>query len=162
MNAWWNTLSARERRLLLGGAGAIVLAALYWFVVEPLHAKHARLTAQMASSAQTATRIERLAMAATSLRHTGRTQGKIPAGQSLLAVLNQTAQATALQSQIKRIVPNGEHEANVALDEASFDAVHEWLIKLDREFGISIARIVIDKTDKPDRVNANLTLNAAG
>ena len=88
--------------------------------------------------------------------------GHIPTGQSLLSVLNSTAQATSLQGQIKRITPNGEHTANVTLDDVAFDTVLEWLVKLERDFGISSARIVVDKTDKPGRVNANLTLNVGG
>ena len=158
MTLWWQTLSARERGLLSLGAGAVLATLIFLTVLEPLQAKRARLAAQVAGETQTMHKIRALAGEALRLRAQPSQGGALPPGQSLLAVLNDTAQADGIQNTFARVVPNGEAEASVTFDAVGFDQLVRWLITLREQFGIEATRLVIDKVEAPGRVNASLTL----
>jgi general secretion pathway protein M len=157
MRLWWQTLSARERGLLSLGVCAVLATLLFITVLEPLQAKRARLAAQVAGETQTLHKIRALGDEALQL-HGRSTQidARLP-GQSLLAVLNDTAQASGIQDKFARVVPNGEAETSVTFDEVGFDTLVTWLITLRAQFGIEATRLVIEKTEM-GRVNASLTL----
>jgi general secretion pathway protein M len=156
MMLWWQTLSARERGLLGLGAIAMLATLLFITVLEPLQAKRARLAAQVVVETQTLHRIRALSDEA--LQMDGRSpQTDVRLSQSLLAVLNDTAQAGGIQDKLARVVPNGEAEASVTFDDVGFDTLVTWLLTLRAQFGVEATRLVIEKTEA-GRVNANLTL----
>lgn len=158
MIQWWQALSARERALLSVGGCAVLALVLFLGVLEPLHAKHQRLTLQVDGEQKILVELQGLAAEAARFRAT-RGSSVLPPGQTLLAVLNATAASSHLDTQIKRVVPNGEQEASIAFDEVGFDQLLEWLILIREQHGIQVARIVVDKAGAPGQVNANLTLS---
>ena len=157
MMQWWQSLSARERVLLWVGGCAVLAMIVFLGILEPLHAKHRRLSLQVSGEEKILVELQGLAAEAARLRGTQGSSG-LPPGQTLLAVLNATAANTHLDTQIKRVVPNGEQEASIAFDAVGFDQLLEWLIVIREQHGIQVARIVIDKASVPGQVNANLTV----
>ncbi len=158
MMLWWQTLSARERGLLSLGACAVLATLIFIAVLEPLQAKRARLTAQVAGEIQTLHKIRALGDEALQMHGRSAQKGALPPGQSLLAVLNDTAQAGGIQDKFARVVPTGDAEASVTFDEVGFDTLVSWLITLRAQFGIEATRMTIEKVAAPGRVNASLTL----
>jgi general secretion pathway protein M len=157
MKLWWQTLSARERGLLIVGALATLVTLLFVLVLEPLHVRQARLQAQVAGETASLNRLR--ALAADALRQRARpATGTLPAGQSLLAVLNTTTQSAGIQDAIARVVPNGTEEASVTFDDIEFDALIAWLVSLREQTGIEANRLVVDQAEAAGHVNASLTL----
>lgn len=162
MKEWWQNLQPRERSLLGIGAFAVLAALVFLLVLEPLSAKRARLQAQLAAETASLTRVQALAEEAARLRQGTLPVGALPEGQSLLAVLNDSAQTGGIQTSIERVVPNGTGEASVTFDDIAFDALMTWMITLRERYGIEASRLVVDKAQQRGRVNANLTLVSAG
>jgi general secretion pathway protein M len=161
MSAWWRSLSARERILILGAATVLGMITLFLGVLEPLHAEQQRLQTQVTTEQQILQELQGLAMQAASLRGAQPGTEEPPSEGTFLSVLNTAAAEYQLDSHIKRVVPNGDREATVALNEVVFDRLIEWVLALRERHGIEIARFVIDKTGDAGEVNANLTLSSA-
>lgn len=158
MILWWQTLNARERGLLGLGTLAVLATLSFLLLLEPLQATRKRLAAQVASESQSLDRVRTLAEEALALRAGQQPTGALPAGQSLLAVLNGTAQAGGIQSQIARVVPNGDAEASMTFDGVAFDTLIAWMVTLREQFGIHVTRLVVDRAETAGQVNASMTL----
>ncbi len=158
MMAWWQSLSARERGLVSIGTLAVLATLIFLLLLEPLQAKRARLAAQVAFEAQSLEDLRALSEEALALRADQQVTGALPTGQSLLAVLNSTAQHEGIQNKIARVVPNGDAEASVTFDGVAFDTLVTWLVTLRAQLGIQITRLVVDKTAIAGEVDASLTL----
>ncbi|MSR14265.1 MAG: type II secretion system protein M [Gammaproteobacteria bacterium] len=161
MNSWWQSLSSRERVLIGGGAALLGMITIVLGVFEPLHARHQRLQVQNVAESNVLIELQGLAQQATALRGTHQTSKPLEPGTTLLAVLNSAAAENQLDERIKRVVPNGEHEASIAFDKISFDQLVIWMLALREQYGIEVSRIVVDKAGAAGYVNANLTLTTA-
>ncbi len=157
MMRWWLSREPRERRVLAVGGLALGAAALFLYVLEPL-AQNAELLAVQTTAARASTaRLRELAETARALRTRQANAVVFPPGQSLLAVLNDSAASHQLQSALIRVVPNGESEASVTLEAAPYVNVAAWLVTLEQRFGVRAARAQIDSVGSPGVVNATLT-----
>jgi general secretion pathway protein M len=153
LRAWWSGLAERERRVL--GAGGVVLGAviLYLAVWEPLanarHQQHADLAAARALAVQLEV------LAASGPRGAGPAAG---AGQSLLAVIDQSSKASALTKPPTRLQPEGDDTVRIWLDDVPFDVLLRWLGELQSRYGVRVDNADIERESGPGLVNARLTL----
>ena len=76
-------------------------------------------------------------------------------GQSLLGVANTTAKDYQLD--FKRYEPAGDNSLNLWLENIVFDQLVLWLENLDKNYGIRIQEIAVDKQQQ-GRVNVRLVL----
>jgi len=151
--AWWSALAERERRIL--GAGSVVLGAvvLYLAVWEPLaHARHQQHV-DLAAARSLALQLE--ALGASGLRGGGPTAG---AGQSLLAIIDQSTKASALTKPPTRLQPEGEDTVRIWFDDVPFDVLMRWLGELQTRYGVRVDNADIERESGPGLVNARLTL----
>ncbi|MGH8595895.1 MAG: type II secretion system protein GspM, partial [Gammaproteobacteria bacterium] len=116
MREWWQGLTAREQGVLLTGGVALFAIALFLIVFEPLRIENERLQAQVTAEQGVLREMETLVAEVRQLGGNGPHSSALPAGQSLLAVLNAAAAGDGLADRIKRVVPNGEDEASIAFD----------------------------------------------
>jgi len=157
VNAWWESLSRRERLLTAGGAAlalALLLHALAW---QPFQISHRRLRqnvaeqrAELAAMRQMAAEIKRLGGAG------------VPApspvdGRSLLTLVDQTARAAGLGPALKRVTPQGENRLGVQFDAVEFDQLAPWLGQLERDHRVAIVNLSVDRI-AAGRVNARATV----
>lgn len=151
--AWWSALAERERRVL--GAGAVVLAGvvLYLGVWEPLAFARSKQQADLAAARALAVQLE--ALAASAPRHAGPTAG---AGQSLLAIIDQSSKASALTKPPSRLQPEGEDTVRIWLEDVPFDNLMRWLGDLQSRYGVRVDNADIERESGPGLVNARLTL----
>ncbi len=151
--AWWSGLAERERRVL--GAGTVILGAVivYLAVWEPVasarHQQHVDLAAARAMAVQ----LE--ALAASGPRNGGPTAG---AGQSLLAIIDQSSKASALTKPPSRLQPEGDDIVRIWLEDVPFDVLLRWLGDLQSRYGVRVDNADIERESAPGRVNARLTL----
>ncbi|RJQ46719.1 MAG: type II secretion system protein M [Gammaproteobacteria bacterium] len=158
MKQWLAQLSPRERRTVLGGAALLSVILVYFLAWQPFthYLKQLRLTAQ--SQQEQLAWMRQAARDAEQLRAAVPASGRLPPGQSLLGVADQTAKSGNLGSAIKRIEPEGQNSARVWLEQAAFDDVIQWLQNLKRDYGIHAADIVIERREAAGRINARITL----
>lgn len=157
MKAWWETLSARERLLVIGGLGLILALLGYALVWEPFRTSHRQLQQRVAEQRadliwmrQAAREVKRLSgNAGTSLTRDGR---------SLLTLVDQTARAAGLASALKRVAPQGEDKLSAQLDGVEFDKLIPWLGMLEHDHRIAIVNLSIDRANATGLVNARVIL----
>ena len=157
MKAWWNGLQARERQLLLIGAG--MLAALaYWLLLwQPLVAARERSSAAVTTLQQATTE----ASAQVSAILASRKLAAPRPVRSLFALIDSSAREAGLMSAQTRIEPLGEDRVRVSMDGVSFDQLAAWLEGLDRTEGVDINEWSVDRALVPGVVNASMTLQTS-
>lgn len=157
MKAWWESLSAREHALAVGGAAIALALLLYVLVWEPFRASDRRLRqsvatqrADLAWMRQAAQDVKRLSAA-----------GAGPAAgddRSLLTLVDQTARAAGLGPGLKRIAPQGDDKLSAQLESVEFDMLVPWLGSLERDHRTIIVSLSVDRTDTSGLVNARLVV----
>lgn len=154
--AWWSALAERERRVLGAGTLVLGLVLLYLLVWEPLAGARRERERALADARALATLLESLALEMQQNRGTGGpTAG---AGQSLLAVVDQSRRASALTKPPSRLQPEGDTTVRIWLEDVPFDALLRWLNDLQNRYGVRVDNADIERESGPGLVNARLTL----
>ncbi len=157
MKAWWETLSARERLLVIGGLGLTLALLGYALVWEPFRTSHRQLQQRVAE--QRADLIW-MRQAAREVKRLSGNAGASSAsdGRSLLTLVDQTARAAGLTSALKRVAPQGEDKLSAQLDGVEFDKLIPWLGTLEHDHRIAIVNLSIDRANATGLVNARVIL----
>jgi general secretion pathway protein M len=157
MKAWWETLSPRERGLVVGGTVLTLALLLYALVWEPFRTSSRRL---QQSVAQQRADLAWMRQAAQEIKRLGNAGVAQPAGdgRSLLTLVDQTARAAGLGTAMKRVAPQGEDKLSAQLDSVEFDKLIPWLGALERDHRIAIVNLSVDRTDTAGLVNARIIL----
>lgn len=158
MRAWFEALEARERALVLL-AGAVVLGAvLYLAVWEPLTARVSMLEDRIQRDQMLVTWLHQVGPRVEALRAGARKTVIQGRDRTLLAIVDQTSRAAALDDAVDRIQPDGDAVVRVWLDDAGFDATVRWLFELSRNYGIRVESARFDTPAREGRVSARLSL----
>jgi general secretion pathway protein M len=154
--AWWSGLAERERRVLGSGAAVLAVILLYLAVWEPLAG--ARRDRETALSEARALAVLLETLAAEAQRGHGPGGPTAGAGQSLLAVVDQSRKASALTKPPTRLQPEGEGMVRIWLEDVPFDALVRWLHDLQTRYGVRVDNADIERESAVGLVNARLTL----
>ena len=154
VSLWFESLSERERRIVLTGA-VLAAAILIFGVIVPLD--------RSVSSART--RVEKKQ---TDLQWMRRAAPEIAAagpppsvaGGSLLAVVDRSARESGLGGSLAGSDPSGPGGLQVRLEKAPFDILVGWLARLSQQNGIRVEAATIDGAGAPGLVNAAIVLRA--
>ena len=84
--------------------------------------------------------------------------GTLGAGQSLLAVVDQSRKASALTKPPSRLQPEGDGVVRIWLEDVPFDALLRWLADLQLRYGVRVDTADIERESAPGLVNARVTL----
>ena len=145
---WWDDRQPRERLLLMGLAAILSIWILIAGILGPI-----------ADARQTVREdIRRYDSLAVRLRAAGpelRAAGGISRTGSVQSIVATTAAEASLQ--IRQIEPKGA-ATSVALDGADFNRLVQWLDRLNREAGLSVSEIELERQTAPGVVNARLSL----
>jgi general secretion pathway protein M len=149
-------LNLRER-LLVGAAGATVIAALLFLLVwEPLHDGVKRLREDVATTqALVAELAEARSLVLSGRGGIGVIQGQ---GRSLLSIVDQTGKENGLAATITRMQPEGDTTVRVWLEQADFAALVRWLAALENNYGVAVTEAAIDRESQPGLVRVRLGL----
>ncbi len=155
---WFGALEQREQRVLLAGAGILLVLLLYVLIWQPLQSRHERAANGVVSGQATLGWMLEAAAEVRALQGSGTSAGNGLEGRSLLAVVDQSARRTGLGDALKRVEPEGAGAVRVWLEAASFDQMIGWLAGLSQQQGVQVDVISIERGDATGRVNARLTL----
>lgn len=157
MKEWWFGLQASERRTLTIGAVALTLILIYFGGWVPLQEEVQGLETKVQEQQALKRWMERSAAEVGQLRGGGAGQ-RLEPGRSLLTVVDQTARSGQLGPALKRIEPEGESGVKVWLEQVSFDEMMNWLLALERQYGVTASTITIERQALAGRVDVHLTL----
>ena len=153
VRAWYAGLGSRERRLLIGGAIAVVALLLIGGVLLPLHGA---VTTAVERSERRRADLAWMRAHANELR-AGAATLRAPMDQPPLVLIDRSARDAGLANALRGTEPAGRG-IRVRLEGAPFDAMVIWLGALDRRYGITVEAITVDHGAHPGTVDANITL----
>jgi general secretion pathway protein M len=153
VRAWYATLEARERRVLVGGAIAAVALLLVGGVLLPLHGAAATAVARSERRREDLAWMRAHANAVRAGSATLRT----PIAEPPLVLIDRGARDAGLAAALRGTEPAGRG-IRVRLEGAPFDAMMVWLGTLDQRYGITVEAITVDHGAQPGTVDANVTL----
>jgi general secretion pathway protein M len=152
--AWWSSLAERERRVLAGGGLVLALVILYLGAWKPLAATRHERQVELQAARALATQLEQLATVAPR----GTAGPAAGAGQSLLAIVDQSRKASAVDKPPSRLQPEGDDTVRLWLEDVPFDALVRWLGDLHARYGVRVDSADIERESGPGLVSARLTL----
>lgn len=159
MRNWWDGLQARER-LIFGGGLALAVVMLVWGLVwQPLGRERTRLGEEV----EVQRRELALVRAVAAIPSTAATTSvKLDRqGKSLLALVDASARAANLESQLKRVEPIGSRSVRASFEFAPFDGVVGWLEGLAKSYGVHVTDLSVDRVEGNGLVSARITLEDA-
>lgn len=154
MKTWFLGLAPRERLLIGGGAVVVVLLLVYLLVIEPLQQRRAVLERGVVAQRELLTWMRD---AVVPLR--GNTAAPDDnRGQSLFVVVDRSARATVLAGALQRVQPEGQGNVRAWFNDAPFDDLVRWIATLQREHGVTVNTLSVERADAAGLVNARVTL----
>lgn len=139
MQTWiqrWQALSERERRLLLLGGGALLLAFLYWGLWQPFQQGLAESRDRVAKQVETLAWMQQQGGRVLSLQRQG--GAKVDLSASLESVVNQSAgRAKITLTRMQSL----QGQVQVEIERLPFDRWLEWMRQLEEQYGITIAAL---------------------
>ncbi len=156
MKEWLARLDVRERRLVLAAAIVLFIGLVYLLLWAPFSHRSEALEQNVAEQRELLAWMRQTAAEIQQLRPASGT-GTLPPGQSLLAVVDQSATQNQLKSVIKRMEPTGQDTVRVWVEVAEFDALARWFVDLKTRYGISIDTVSMERHASPGRVDARIT-----
>ncbi|MGM0678169.1 type II secretion system protein GspM [Ectothiorhodospira marina] len=160
IQAWWREQSVRDRRILIVGGLFLCVALPYWLIWLPLSDRVAAMERDVVRLQGDLAWMEQAASQIRSAR--GQTQAA-PAdmgGQSLLGIIDATAQSGPLAGTLRRVQPEGGHTVRVWMENTPFDDMLLWLDELSRQYGVQVSSLVVDRQAAGGRVNVRLVLES--
>lgn len=163
MNAYLESKSPRERAALGIGLFVAVTTGVFMLVTEPGEARLQRSRAQLASAAAAHDQLlviasEAAAIAQASAASTG---AALPR-ETLLSVIDASAQAAGIREAVKRLAPAAGDEVSVVLEGVAFDALMTWLASLYADYGLDIEQFTANPGTHSGSVNVSLVLSREG
>jgi len=158
MKAWFAELQPRERMMVIIGAVALGLLVFYAAVWDPLTSGASSKAVAVEEQQKLLQWMQKAAEEVKRLHPAGSAAAQLPAGQSLLGVIDQTSKGANLGGAVKRVKPEGENKVSVWLEEAGFDDTMQWLENLHRTYGVEVDNIIIDRKPTPGKVDARIEL----
>jgi general secretion pathway protein M len=90
----------------------------------------------------------------------GQQPSSLPAGQSLLAVVDKSAGDAGFGAALKQIQTGNDGSVRVQMQGAGFDNLVRWLGSLQQHYGISVRELTAQRSSSPGNVDAGITLVA--
>jgi general secretion pathway protein M len=157
---WFYSLQRRERMIVLGGAGLLLVFAIYFLALAPFYSavngRAERVAKKQGDLAwMRSVGGEVLALSANS------TTAAAPSNESLVVLMDRSTRECGLGASLTGQTPNGENGIRVRLEQAEFDKLVVCLGGLQQSHSVTIESANIDRTGKPGFVNASLVLTRA-
>jgi general secretion pathway protein M len=153
---WWAGLKTREQRVVLAGAGLVLILMLYLFAWQPLVTERARLQASVEKLRDDAAWMQQAANQVKALRGSGAVTRQPVT--SLLGVINSTARPVLKGAELKRVEEDRSAGVRVWIESVAFDDLAIWLGDLKRRYNIDATSVSAERIAKPGRVNVRLIL----
>lgn len=157
MKLWLQSLEARERMFVLGGAVAVVVALFYAFVWTPLDRGHQSMQESVISWERALTEIRPMKGMQAQTTSSARPQAS---QQTPVVVVDQTLRARGLDRALRRSQPTTSDGIRVEFENVAFDDLVLWLDDLGSQYSMQVASGSFSPGSEGarGRVNATLTL----
>ncbi|MDE2150262.1 MAG: type II secretion system protein M [Gammaproteobacteria bacterium] len=149
-------LAAREQKVLAAGAAIVALALLYFALWLPAESARQRQAQSLADARALSMQLAALAPAAERARGSG--LGTASNGVSLLAAVDQATRDGSLPKPPTRLQPDGDTRVRLWFEDVPFDALLQWLQRLQQRQGIRVDSAEFDRKPTSGLADARLSL----
>lgn len=156
LKTWYFSLQERERLMVTLGAAFLAVMLVYAVLLHPYLASRKALQDDVQRQQALLTWMRPAALQIQSLR--GQQPSGLPAGQSMLAVVDRSAGDAGFGGALKQVQTNSDGSVHVQMQAAGFDSLMRWLGDLHRQYGISVRDLNAQRSSTPGSVDASLTL----
>ncbi len=160
LRAWYQSLQQREQRMLLAGAAVLTVMLVYAGLLHPYIASKHALEQDVVDKQELLTWMRPAAVQIQSLR--GQQPSGLPAGQSLLAVVDKSASDAGFGPALKQVQTGNDGSVRVQMQGAGFDSLMRWLGSLQQRYGITVRELTAQRSTAPGNVDAGITLVSPG
>lgn len=147
MKTWFNSLSPRERNLVLI-AGIASLLLLFWLLLaQPLYDKHKRLNKVIASQKETLKAMQQQSVQIKQLQRQDR-KPVATNNQNPQQLIEHSLQTWRLKPSLERMQSQGANGVRLILKNVNADRVMRFLYELENKNALSITDMTINNTKK--------------
>jgi general secretion pathway protein M len=155
IKAWYRALQPRERLLVVSAGAVIAFLLVIALLFGPLASSLRTQQERVANKQQD---LVWMRSVSNSVRTMAAAQTSGISGESLVVLINRTAQQAGITGALTNQAPQGDNGIRIRLEGASFDAMVAWLGVLDQQYGVRVDNASMDRGDKIGVVNASLML----
>ena len=159
LQTYWQDLDKTQRRWL--SAGIIIVALmLYWALFwDPLADARQALSRQLSNERANALWLQQLHPQTQQQAGASR---QLPAGKTLLRLVDETLRAQGMAAGIERIEPGDDGEVRLWLRGVAFDQLSIWLALMSNRYGVLSTQAAINRdANAAGLVNVRLDLQAS-
>ena len=160
LRTWYQSLQQREQRVLLAGAIALGVMLIYAGLLHPYFASKHALEQDVVDRQELLAWMRPAAAQIQAMR--GQQPSDMPAGQSLLAVVDKSAGDAGFGAALKQVQTGNDGSVRVQMQGAGFDSLVRWLGSLQQRYGITVRELTAQRSTAPGNVDAGITLVAPG
>ena len=158
MKNWYNSLSPRERLLVLfGGIAAFIL--LFWMLIaKPLYKNHLKLNKVINSQKITLETMERQSIEVKQLQLQNNRPAASVSG-SPQQLIERALQTWRLKSSLERMQSQGSKGVRLTLTNVNADKAMRFLYELEDKYNLTISNMIINNNKKePGFADIRLTI----
>lgn len=161
MRAWLETLAPRERLVLGAGAVGALVIVLWGFVWTPLTRGTSDLEATIERKRALVAELRRAEALADDGGGGDAGSSARDASRSLVVLVDETAQTRGLASSFTATRPDGRNAINVSFQNAAFDSIVDWLLALERDYGVRVESASFNEAGEQGLVTGQIQLRRA-
>ncbi len=138
MNAWWQGLAPREQGLVSAMGVMIVIAMVYFFVLEPLFSGASSYRERVAAAEANLEYMKRVSPALKQAGGSSQTSQAQPGsgGRTLISIVDQTT--TRFQLEPRGSTQSGQDKLRIQFDDSSFNALVSWFAELHTRYNVQV------------------------
>lgn len=152
----WRRFSTREQQSVTVLAIAVLVAVIYFGVVEPVNDTISDLQQRISLQQAVLVHIQPEISAATSLKST--TKAQPVAAADLLPTVDQSLQQIGLHKAVTEIRQTGSNQVQITFTSVPFDSLVTWLVQLWQTHQIQTTRIDVQRATTLGDVQGTLVL----
>ncbi len=154
---WFYNLPQRDQDALKYLSAAVAVVLIYLVIWLPVQNYADRAERAVERESETLAWIKQNEPVARELATRGAAGSTASlAGQSMLSAVGNSAKKFSIE--LRRFEPEGDSKMRVWLERVPFNQMLLWLDDLEKQFGVQVEQISVDRDDTPGVVTARLTL----
>ncbi len=157
----WNGLTLREQLLAVVTIIIVLFYGFYSIVVLPLSAEKQNIQRKVIAQQEIYQYLNTLSEEVKDLRNHQQAQTDLTENAVLITRVDASSEQIKIKSAIDKIIPEGDSKLIIWLDVVSFDQLIDWLIELEKNQAISVAKISLLQDEvKAGFVKAKIELSS--
>lgn len=147
MKTWYNSLSTRERTLVLFAGIATSLLFTWLLVAKPLYTKHQNLNKQISIQKTTLETMKKQGLEVMRLKQQN-TKAPTKISGNAQQLIERALQTWRLKPTLERMQSQGADGIRLVLKDANADRFMRFLYELENKYSLTISKLLINTTKK--------------